>query len=73
MPKLSAIQIEQGREHDFNSALPKRPKTYARKSDVHNEGYVKPPCDQCHGANHPPLQVLKYNPRRRLWLCEICR
>lgn len=73
MPKLSSRQIEMGREHDFSAALPRSPKTAVRKSDVRNTGYVKPPCDQCHGNNHPPLQVLKYNPRRRQWLCEVCR
>jgi hypothetical protein len=30
-------------------------------------------CDGCQGAKHQPLEVLRYNPRQRSWLCTVCR
>lgn len=30
-------------------------------------------CDNCQGERHQPLEVLRYNPRQRSWLCTVCR
>lgn len=72
MPKLSSLQIEQGREHDFSGALPKRPRATVRKSDL-KPVTERPPCDLCHGSRHAPLEMLRYLPRQRVWACKTCQ
>lgn len=43
-----------------------------RKADVPRPT-EHPPCDECAGQHHPPLEILKYRPARRQWLCGFCR
>lgn len=43
-----------------------------RKADVPRVT-ERPPCDACSGEHHRPLEILKYRPRLRQWLCSHCR